>query len=133
METERFGITLEPGDSLRGVAAVEIEAAPPPIERDSRWQGLWCVAVTLGLAIYGCYLALKSWRMLSHALSNPAPNHVVILAQAIQVFSPLLPPLSYAVIYLTVRRDSRWYFNLTALCLLGILTAIIDVLAHALR
>ncbi len=132
METERFGITLEPGDSLRGVAAPGGEAGPPPIERDPNWQDLSFVAATLGLAIYGCYLALESWRMLSHALSNPASDQVVILALVIQVFSPLLPPLSYAVIYVSARRDSRWYFNFAALCFLGMLAAIIEVLAHAL-
>ena len=133
METERSGITLEPGDSLRGFAAVEGEAAPPPIERDPNWQGLWFVAVTLGLAIYGCYLAYESWRALTHALSNPASDQAVIVALVIQVLSPLLPPLSYAVIYLSARRDARWYFNFAALCFLGILTAIIEVLTHALR
>ena len=133
METERFGITLEPGDSLRVVAAVEGEAASAPIECDPKWPGLSLVAVTLGLAIYGCDLALESGRALTHALSNLASEQVVILALVIQVFSPLLPPLSYAVIYLSARRDSRWYFNFAALCFLGILTAVIEVLAHALR
>jgi hypothetical protein len=133
METERFGITLKPGDSLRGVAAVEGEAAPAPIGPDSSWQGLSFVAVTLVLAIYGCYLALEDWRALTDALSNPASHQVVILALVIHVFSPLLAPLSYAVIYLSARRDARWYFNFAALCFLGILTAIIEVLTHALR
>ena len=133
METERFGTMLKPGDSLRGVAAVEGEAAPAPIGPDSSWQGLSFVAVTLGLAIYGCYLAYESWRALTHALSNPASDQIVIVSLVIQVFSPLLPPLSYAVIYLSARRDARWYFNFAVLCCLGIVTAIIEVLTHALR
>jgi len=133
METERFGMTLEPGDSLRGVAAVKAEAELPAIERDSNWERLSLVAITLSLAIYGCYLAYESCRALTHALSNPASDQVVIVELVIQVFSPLLPPLSYAVIYLSARRDARWYFNFAALCFLGILTAMIEVLTHALR
>jgi hypothetical protein len=70
--------------------------------------------------------------MLSRALTHPASNQVVILALAFQVFSPLLAPLSYAVIYLSTRCDSRWYFNFAALCFLGMLAAVIEVLAHAL-
>jgi hypothetical protein len=133
METEGPVITFQLSDELRAAEAIEGLAASPPIEPHPNRQGLSFVAVTLGLAVSACYLAFESWSALTRASSNPASNQVVIVALLIQVFSPFLPPLSYAVIYLSARRDARWYFNYTALCFLGILAAIIEVLAHAPR
>jgi len=47
--------------------------------------------------------------------------------------APLVPPLSLLMIYLSWRRDAPWFLRTGALCLLGLLAGVIEVLGNGFR
>ena len=87
-------------------------------------------AITLSLLAYGGYLAWENLTQVLQPTATPASTILAIVAMAIQVVVPLLPGLSYAVIYLSSRRDAPWFHRAGALCLLGLVTAAIEMLVH---
>ena len=91
------------------------------------------LAITVGLLAYGYFLAWESWRELSHFMANPASTDVAIVLLAIQMVSPLLPGLAYAVTYLSWRRSPPWFLSAGALCLTGLVTAAIEMFVYASR
>jgi len=97
------------------------------------WQSLSFFAVTVGLTVYGYYLAWESWKQVVRVVASPAPREVAVVSTAIQIVAPLLPPLSLLVIHLSWRRDGPWFFRTGALCLLGLVTAAAEVFGHGLR
>lgn len=97
------------------------------------WQGICFLAVTVGLAVYGYYLAFESWRQLLQVLSNPGAGGMAFVSTAIQCVAPLVPPLSLLMIYLSWRRDAPWFLRTGALCLLGLLAGVIEVLGNGFR
>ena len=82
---------------------------------------------------YVCFLAWESWRELSHFMANPASTGVAIVIMAIQMVSPLLPGLAYAVTYLSWRRSPPWFLSAGTLCLTGLVTAAIEMFVYANR
>ncbi len=100
---------------------------------ESGWREWAFLVVTVGLLGYGSYLAWVAWNRLLPALVNPGSPDFVVISLAIQVVAPLLPPLAYLAVWLSSRREASWFLGVGALCVLGLLTAAIEVCAHALR
>ena len=103
----------------------------PQADSDVDCQVFPCLAVTVGLLTYGCFLAWESWRELSHFMANPASTGVAIVIMAIQMVAPLLPGLAYAVTYLSWRRSPPWFLSAGTLCLTGLVTAAIEMFVYA--
>lgn len=101
--------------------------------REFDWQFIPFLAVTVGLAVYGYYLAWESWKQLVRLVASPHAEHLTAVGLAIQVVAPLLPPLSLVTTYLSWRRDGPWFFRTGALCLLGLLTTAVELLGNVLR
>ncbi len=108
------------------------DTAGPLADADFDWRILSFLAITLALLGYGCYLAWESWEKLLWLVASPAAKDLAVVGMAIQVVAPLLPPLSYLVVYLSWRRAGPWFLRAGGLCLLGLLTAVIEVFVHAL-
>ncbi|HLY61340.1 MAG TPA: hypothetical protein VKV95_11370 [Terriglobia bacterium] len=89
------------------------------------------LAITVGLLAYAYFLAWESWRELSHFMVNPGSTGVAIVIVAIQMVSPLLPGLAYAVTHLSWRRSPPWFLSAGALCLTGLVTAAIKMFVYA--
>lgn len=89
------------------------------------------LAITVGLLVYGYFLAWESWRELSHLMANPASADVAIVIMTIQMVSPLLPGTAYAVTYFSWRRSPPWFLSASILCLTGIVTAGIEMFVYA--
>jgi len=100
---------------------------------ESGWREWAFLVVTVGLLGYGSYLAWNAWSRLVPALVNPGSLDFVVISLAIQVVAPLLPPLAYLAVWLSSRREASWFLGAGVLCVLGLLTAAIEVCAHALR
>ena len=66
-------------------------------------------------------------------MANPASTGVAIVIMVIQMVSPLLPGLAYAVNYLRLRRIPPWFLSAGALCLMGLVTAAIEMFVYANR
>lgn len=94
------------------------------------WQTRSLLAITLSLLAYGGYLAWDNLTQVLQPTATPISTNLAIVAVAIQVVVPLLPSLSFAVIYLSSRRDAPWFLRACALCLLGLVTAAIEMLVH---
>jgi len=99
-------------------------------EEPVTWQTRSLFAITLSLLAYGGYVAWDNLTQVLKPTATPPTTKLAIVATAIQVVVPLLPGLSYAVIYLTSRRDAPWFHRAGALCLLGLVTAAIEMFVH---
>ena len=97
------------------------------------WQSWALPLVTLVLMGYGFCLALGALGQLLTILAGRKPPGFVVISLATRVVVPLLPPLAYLAVWLSGRRQTSWFLSVTALCVLGLLTAVIEVYAHALR
>lgn len=95
------------------------------------WQDWALLLVTLVLVGYGCYLARGAWHRLLYIVAAPGPPEFVVIALAVQIIAPLLPPLALLTVWLTGRRETSWFPGTAVLCVLGFLTAVIEVCAHA--
>ena len=124
---------LEVNDCKPPAAATSWAKDRPQADADFDWQILSFLAITLALLAYGCYLAWESWEKLLWLVASPAAMDLAVVGTTIQVVAPLLPPLSYLVVYLSWRRDGPWFLRAGALCLLGLVTAVIEVFVHVLR
>jgi hypothetical protein len=91
------------------------------------------IAITVGLIAYGYFLAWESWRELSHFMANPASTDMAIVTVAIQMVSPLLPGLAYAVTYLSWRRSPPWFLSVGILCVMGPVIAVIEMFVYSNR
>jgi hypothetical protein len=112
--------------------ATEVAGGSQAAVGSGQWECAFLV-VTVGLLGYGAYLAWDAWARLLPALVNPGSPDFIVISLAIQVVAPLLPPLAYLAVWLNSRREARWFLSAGALCILGLLTAAIEVCAHALR
>jgi hypothetical protein len=112
--------------------AREVAGASQAVVGSGPWEWAFLV-VTVNLLGYGVYLAWDAWGRLLAALVNPGSSDFVIISLAIQVVAPLLPPLGYLAVWLSRGRETPWFLGAGALCILGLLTAAIEVCAHALR
>jgi hypothetical protein len=110
----------------------ERDTAGPLADADFDWQILSFLAITLALLTYGCYLTWESRQKLLWLVASSAARDLAVVATTIHVVAPLLPPLSYLVVYLSWRRDGSWCLRAGTLCLLGLLTAAIEVFVPAL-
>lgn len=114
-----------------GVLSRDRARSRPDVDVD--WQALPVRMITLGLLAYGCYLAWESWGKLLQLMESPLLTDVGIIAVPIHVIAPLFPALSYILlIHLSWRRDAPRFASAVALCLLGLLTAAIEVFVHAI-
>ena len=82
--------------------------------------------------MYSGSLAWVRWTNLLQLLTNPVPRGVAIFAMTLQVMVPLVALLSYAVILLSCRRAGHWFLAAEVLCILGVLTAVMDMFARVL-
>ena len=96
------------------------------------WQDWALLLVTLVLVGYGSYLAWDAWHRLLHIIAAPGPREFVVIALAVQVVATLLPPLAFLAVWLTGRRETSWLPGTAVLCVLGFLTDVIEVYAHAI-
>jgi hypothetical protein len=96
------------------------------------WQGWAFPLVTLVLMGYGFCLALGALGKLLDVLAGRRPPGFVVISLAIEVVVPFLPPLAYLAVWLSGRRQTSWFLSVIALCVLGLLTAVIEVYAHAI-
>ena len=104
---------------------------PRPVAEPG-WQDWAFLLVTLVLVGYGCYLAWGVWGKLLCIIAQPGPPDFMVIALAIQVVAPFLPPLAYLSVWLSGRRETSWFLSAAVLCVLGLLTAVIEVCAHAI-
>jgi integral membrane sensor domain MASE1 len=51
----------------------------------------------------------------------------MVISLAIQVVVPLLPPPAYLAVGLSRRREASWFCGAGVLCVLGLITALIEV------
>lgn len=112
--------------------AGEVTGASQAAVGSGPWEWAFLV-LTVGLLGYGVYLAWDAWVRLLAALVNPGSPDFIIISLAIQVVAPLLAPLAYLAVWLSSHREAPWFLGVRALCVLGLLTAAIEVCAHALR
>lgn len=94
------------------------------------WHTFSFFVIALGLLAYGGYLTWEDWTKLLRLMAPSPSTDLAIGVIALRVFAPLLTGLSYAVIYLSSRRDAPWFLRAGALCLLGLVTAAIEMLVH---
>ena len=94
------------------------------------WQTRSLFAITLSLLAYGGYLAWDNLTQVLQPTATPASTKLAIVAMAIQVVVPLLPSLSCAVICLSWRGDAPWFLRTGAWCLLGLVTAAIEMFVY---
>jgi fatty acid desaturase len=132
MATERTGL----------IGASEPEMPVPDITSDTSrvryrrpaaepgWQGSAFPLVALVLMGYGFCLALGALGKLLDVLAGRRPPGLVVISLAIEVVVPFLPPLAYLAVWLSGRRQTSWFLSVIALCVLGLLTAVIEVYAH---
>ena len=64
---------------------------------------------------------------------KPGAPDFVVITLAIQVVAPFFPPLAYLGVWLSGRREAPWFGSAAVLCVLGLLTAVIEVCARALE
>jgi hypothetical protein len=96
------------------------------------WQDWVFPLVALALLGYGCYLAWGAWDKLRQVILKPGSPDFVVIALAIQVVAPFLPPLAYLSIWLSGRREESRFLNATVLSVVALVTAVIEVCAHTL-
>ena len=113
-------------------AAREVAGASQAAVGFGPWEWAFLV-VTVGLLGYGVHLAWDAWGILLAALVNPGSPDFIIISLAIQAVAPLLAPLAYLAVWLSSHRETSWFLGVRGLCVLGLLTAAIEVCAHALR
>lgn len=106
--------------------------AKPKADADFDWQILSFAATALALLAHGYYLAWESWEKLLWLVASPGAKDLAVVGVAIQVMAPLLAPLSCLVVNVSWRRDGPFFLRAGALCLLGLLTAVIEVFVHPL-
>jgi hypothetical protein len=126
------------------IGASEPEMPVPDITSDTRGvayprptaqphgQGWVFPLITLVLIGYGFSLTLGALGRLLAIIDGRKPLGFVVISLAIQVVVPFLPPLAYLAVWLSGRPQTSWFLSVTALCLLGLLTAVIEVYAHAI-
>jgi hypothetical protein len=103
---------------------------PRPTAEPDRQDWAFLLA-TLALVGYGCYLARDAWGKLLHIIAEPGPPGFVVIA-AVQVVAPFLPPLAFLAVWLSGRRETSWFPGAAVLCVLELLTAVIEVCAHGI-
>ena len=96
------------------------------------WQSWAFPLVTLVFIGYGFCLTLGASGKFLDILAGRKPPGFVVISLAIQVVVPFLPPLACLAVWLSGRRQTSWLLSVTALCVLGLLTAVIEVYAHAI-
>jgi hypothetical protein len=114
------------------VPALETDISGSEGVAEPGWEDFLFLLATLALLGYGCYLAWDAWHRLLRIITKPGSPDFVVIALAIQVVAPFLPPLAYLSIWLRGRREKPWLFNAMVLCVLALVTAVIEVCAHAL-
>ena len=124
---------LKLNDDCRDAKVVDRTEVGSQPDGDVDGQVFSCLAITVGLLASGCCLAWESWRKLLHLMANPASTDVAIVALTLQVVASLLPGLSYAVTYLSWRRNSPWFLSAGAICLIGLVTAVAEMFVYANR
>ena len=132
MAAEGFALT-EVSRREMTVLKVASNVIQPQPAADPAWQDCAFLLVTLALAGYGCYLAWDAWNRLIHVtITEPCPAEVVVIALAVQVVAPLFPPLAFLTVWLSGRRETSCFPGTAILCVLGFLTAVVEVCAHAI-
>ena len=104
----------------------------PLFAAEPGWQDWALLLVTLTLVGYSCYLAWDASHKLLHIIAAPGPPEFVVIALAVQAVAPLLSPFAFLAVWLTGRRETSWFPVTAVLCVLGFLTAVIEVYAHAI-
>lgn len=120
----RHKLILPTARAVAGASQAAVGSGP--------WEWAFLV-VTVGLLGYGVYLAWDAGGRLLAALVNPGSPDFIIISLAIQIVAPLLAPLAYLAVWLNSHCEAPWFLGVRALCVFGLLTAAIEVSAHALR
>ena len=134
MAADRAGLTgvSEPEIPVPGITSDTSGVRYRRPAAEPGWQSWALPLVTLVLMGYGFCLALGALGQLLTILAGRKPSDFVVISLAIQVVVPFLPPLAYLAVWLSGRRQTSWFLSVTALCVLGLLTAVIEVYAHAI-
>jgi hypothetical protein len=122
------------GMAAEGVALTEVSQREMPVLKVAETDGQdWAfLLVTLALVGYGCYVARDAWGKLLHIITEPGPPEFVVVALAVQVVAPFLPPLAFLAVWLSSRCETSWFPSAAVPCVLGLLTAVIEVCAHGI-
>jgi len=120
---------------MRGHHATTCETGRADFQSQSEasvgWQTRSLFAITLSLlACCDGYLAWDNLPLVLQPTATPGSIKLATVAMAIQVVVPLLPSLSCAMICLSSRRDAPWFLCAGTLCLLGLVTAAIEMFVH---
>ena len=134
MAADRAGLTgvSEPEIPVPGITSDTSGVRYRRPAAEAGWQSWAFPLVTLVLMGYGSCLALGALGQLLTILAGRKPPGFVVISLATQVVVPFLPPLAYLPVWLSGRRQTSWFLSVTALCVLGLLTAVIEVYAHAI-
>jgi len=132
MAADRAGLigASEPEMPVSDITTSSVTYPRPAAE--TGWQGWAFPLITLVLMAYGFCLALGALGQLLAIFAGRKPPGFAVINLAIQVVVPFLPPLAYLAVWLSGRRQTSWFLSVTALCVLGLLTAVIEVYAHAI-
>jgi hypothetical protein len=130
MATDRAG--------LIGASEFEMPAADMTSDTYRRpaaengWQGWAFPLITLVLIGYRFCLALRALGRLLDIINGRKPPGFAVISPAIHAVVPFLPASAYLAGWLSGRHQTSWFLNVAALCVLGLLTAVIEVYAHAI-
>jgi len=109
-----------------GSTATDVAGAAQAVANTGRPE--WAVLfVAVGPPGYSAYLAWDAWDRLRAVLLNPGSPDFMVISLAIQVVVPLLPPPAYLAVGLSRRREASWFRGAGVLCVLGLITALIEV------
>ena len=134
MAADRAGLTgvSEPEIPVPGITSDTSGVRYRRPAAEAGWQSWAFPLVTFVLMGYGFCLALGALGQLLDIIAGRKLPGFAIISLVIQVVVPFLPPLAYLAVWLSGRRQTSWFLNVTALCVLGLLTAVIEVYAHAI-
>ena len=120
---------LDVCDCEPGVDVISCATRRQPANSGWDWGFLYFLPLTLGFLAYDCYLAWAILGKLRLDTSSSAMGAAGVVA-VVQVVASFLLPLPYAVVSLNWRRDTPWFLKPAGLCLLGLLTAVLEACAY---
>jgi hypothetical protein len=132
MAAERTGLigVSEPEMPVSDITTSSVTYPRPAAE--TGWQSWAFPVVTLVLMGYGFCLALGALGQLLTIIDGRKPPGFVVISLATQVVVPFFPSLAYLAVWLRGRPQTSWFLSVTALCVLGLLTAVMEVYVHAI-
>jgi hypothetical protein len=122
---------LDVSDCEPAVDAISCATRRQPANRGRRWGFLCFLPLTLSLLAYDGYLAWEILGKLRLDTCSSSTDAAGVFA-VVQVVAWLLLPVTYAAVSLNWRGETPWFPRPTGLCLLGVLTAVLEACAYVI-